>query len=44
MLSGQDYFYTKKNLEETFYIDFQEVFRGFCEGFVLCEMHNELDM
>ena len=38
------YSYTDKNPEETFRIDLQEVFRGFCEGFVLYEMHNGLDM
>ena len=44
MLSGQDYFYTNKSLKETFRIDLQEVFGDFCEDFVLCEMHNGLDM
>ena len=44
MLSGRDYSYIDKSLEEIFRINLQEVFEGFCEGFVLYEMHNELDM
>ena len=44
MLSGRYYSYTGKNPEETFRIDLQEAFKGFCEGFVLYEMHNGLDM
>ena len=44
MLPEQDYFYTNKSLEGIFCIDLQEVFKGFCEDFVLYEMHNGLDM
>ena len=44
MLSERYYSYTGKNPEEIFRIDLQEVFGDFCEGSVLYEMHNELDM
>ena len=44
ILSGRYYSYTGKNPKETFHIDLQEIFKGFCEGFVLYEMHNGLDM
>ena len=44
MLPERDYFYTNRSLKGIFRIDLQEVFKDFCEDFVLYEMHNGLDM
>ncbi len=44
MLPKQYYSYIDKSPEENFHNYFQEVFRGFYEGFELYETYNKQDM